>query len=508
MTSSLKDPFAPFDAPFRNFLLRHDLLVPDGAVWSVGVSGGGDSVLLLHLLIRHLPSNHSLDILHFDHHTDPPKNARDKDFVTSLAARLGARLVLGESRSIEKRRPQVSETLLRQERQDFFNAYLAENPRSVLFLGHQKDDRIETVLANLFRGTGPRGLVGIPEKNGKIYRPLLFLEREEIRQALREAGEAFMEDPANFDLGPLRNRIRLELRPAIDRIFPGGTAHLDALAHHMAQELSASAPLSAGPLLIFEDPGYVRLSLRLFRALAPSRQAAFSRNILDRQRQWKLPLPPERNLLRTLATPPSGPLRHFPLGGGWHLDIVSDHADLVYLYPDTQNTNLPMGGHLRASLPNEGKEISVPLPRSGHLTIAGPSASPGPFPTGGMPLRPSLSAHLSAEVVREGAEDFEMTYRRKALPLWPSRNPLGKTKGDGSLRGIGSRTVDQLLSRRPMPAGIKDRLPILAFRGKALWIPGWLDRTGDLPGAETGPYLSITFQAREPSWWKKFLENP
>ena len=508
MTSSLKDPFAPFDAPFRNFLLRHDLLVPDGPVWSVGVSGGGDSVLLLHLLLRHLPASRSLDILHFDHHTDPSKNARDKEFVTSLAARFCARLVVGESRSIEKHRPQVSETLLRQERQDFFNTYLAENPHSVLFLGHQKDDRIETVLANLFRGTGPRGLVGIPEKNEKIYRPLLFLEREEIRQALREAGEAFMEDPTNLDLGPLRNRVRLELRPAIDRIFPGGTAHLDTLAHYMVREISSSAPLSAGSLLIFEDPGYVRLSLRLFRALAPSRQGALSRSILDRQRQWKLPLPPERNLLRTLATPPSEPLRHFPLGAGWHLDIVSDHADLVYLYPDTQNTNLPMGGHLLAWLRNEGNDLSVPLPRSGHLTIAGPSVSPGTFPSGGMPLRPSLSACLSAEVVREGAEDFEVTYRCKALPLWPSRNPSGKTEGDAPVRGIGPRTVDQLLSRKPIPAAIKDRLPILMFRGKALWIPGWLDRTGDMPGAEKGPYLSITFQSREPSWWKKFLENP
>ena len=508
MTSSLKDPFAPFDAPFRSFLLRHDLLPPDGPVWSVGVSGGGDSVLLLHLLFRHLPENRSLDILHFDHHTDPFKNARDKDFVTNLAARFGARLVVGESPSIEKHRPQASETLLRKERQDFFNAYLVENPRSILFLGHQKDDRIETVLANLFRGTGPRGLVGIPEKNERIYRPLLFLEREEIRQALREAGEAFMDDPANLDLGPLRNRIRLELRPAIDRIFPGGTAHLDTLAHHMAQEISSVAPLPTGPLLTFEDPGYVRLSLRLFRALPPSRQAALSRSILNRQSQWKLPLPPERNLLKTLSTPPSETLRHFPLGAGWHLDIVSDHADLVYLYPDTQNTILPMGGHLRARLRHEGNDLSLPLPRSGHLTLAGPSPPRGPVPSGGLPLRPSLSALLSAEVIGDGAEDFEVTYRREALPLWPSRTLSEKTKGDGPGRGIGARTVDQLLSRRPMPAAIKDRLPILMFRGKALWIPGWFDRTGDLPGAERGPYLSITFQSREPSWWKKFLENP
>ncbi|MGC8529616.1 MAG: tRNA lysidine(34) synthetase TilS [Leptospirillia bacterium] len=508
MTSSLKDPFAPFDAPFRSFLLRHDLLPPNGPAWSVGVSGGGDSVFLLHLLFRHLPANHSLDILHFDHHTDPQKNARDKDFVTSLAARYGAKLIAGESPSPEKRRPLASETILRKERHDFFTAYLAQHPRSVLFLGHQKDDRIETVLANLFRGTGPRGLVGIPEKNEKIYRPLLFLEREEIRQALREARESYMEDPANLDLGPLRNRIRLELRPAIDRIFPGGTAHLHTLAHHMAQELSFLAPLSTGPLLIVEDPGYVRLSLRLFRALPPSRQAIFSRNILTRQKQWKLPLPPERNLLKTLSTPPSETLRHFPLGAGWHLDIVSDHADLVYLYPDTQNMTIPMGVHLRAKLRNKGNDLSVPLPRSGHLVIDSPVAPSGSYTSGGMPLRPSLSALISAEVIHTGAEDFEIAYRRKDLPLWPSLKPSREITRDTPDQGIGARTVNQLLSRRPIPAAIKDRLPILMFKGKALWIPGWFDRTGELPGAENGPYLSITFQARESSWWKKFLENP
>ena len=506
MTSSSKDPFAPFDSPFRDFLLRHNLVSPGGPRWGVAVSGGGDSVFLLTLLFRHRPPNQPLDILYFNHHTDPQKNSRDQDFVASLANRCNARFLVGESPAPEKRRPNVSETILRQERQAFFRAYLDRTPSSILFVGHQKDDRIETVLANLFRGTGPRGLMGIREKSGKIYRPLLFLGREEIRHVLREANHPFMEDPTNEDLGPLRNRIRLELRPAIDRLFPHGTEHLDSLAQIMAREISAPPPLPTGLLLSREEPGVLTFSLRLFQSLPPSRQAEFSRSLLERQSRWNLPLPPERNLLRTLSNPPTSPLRRFPLGVGWHLDIVSDHVILVYLYPETQNMTLPMAAHLKTLLREGGKFVSIPLPRGGSLTIARQEEDlRSPF-SKVLPSRPLLTAFLSQEVIKEGAKDLCVTYRRRDLPLWI---PPPESGEEGpSPRPSRARTVDQLLSRRPIPAATKDRLPILTFREKALWIPGELDRTRDWPVADQSPYLSITFQAQEPSWWKKFLENP
>ena len=508
MTSSSKDPLAPFDPPFRDFLIRHELIHPDGPAWAVAVSGGGDSVLLLTLLIRHRPPDRPVDILYFNHHTDPARNTRDQEFVATLAARYGAKLIVGESRTPEKKRTDVSETLLRKERQEFFQAYLAQTPRSILFLGHQKDDRIETILANLFRGTGPRGLVGIREKNGKFYRPLLFLEREEIRQVLREAELPFMEDPTNLDPGPLRNRIRLELRPAIDRIFPGGTSHLDSLSTLMEQEASASPFHSPGLLLFREEPGYIAFSLRLYHSLPPSRQSEFTRSILKRQRQWILPLPPERNLLRTLSKPPSVPLRRFPLGDNWQLDIVSDHVILVYLYPDTQNFIFPMASHFRDVPRKDAPPLTVSLPRGGFLSVEG-LGKPFwvAFPEGAR-SHPSFTALFSVEAVREIAEDLSVTYRRRELPLWLPPNPSGSGAEEISPRSAGPRTVNQLLSGSRIPDADKNRLPILTLRGKALWIPGWLDRTGSLPGAAKSPYLAITFQSRESSWWKKFLENP
>lgn len=506
MTSSSKDPFAPFDSPFRDFLLRHNLVSPGGPRWGVAVSGGGDSVFLLTLLFRHRPPGQPIDILYFNHHTDPQKNSRDQDFVAALADRYSAGLVVGESPSPEKRRPNISETILRQERQEFFRRYLERTSPSILFVGHQKDDRIETVLANLFRGTGPRGLVGIREKSGKIYRPLLFLGREKIRHVLREANHPFMEDPANEDLGPLRNRIRLELRPAIDRLFPHGTEHLDSLAQIMAQEISAPPPLPTGLLLSREEPGHLTFSLRLFQSLPPAKQAEFSRSLLERQSRWSLPLPPERNLLRTLTDPPSSPLRRFPLGQGWHLDIVSDHVILVYLYPDTQNMTLSIAAHLQALLRERGKSISLSLPRGGSLAIAYQEDDLRRTFSKDLSCRPSLTAFLSGEVLKEGAKDLGIIYRRRDLLLFAPLPGIGE--GDLSARTSGPGTVDRLLSRRPIPAATKDRLPILTFREKALWIPGELDRTRDLPGADQSPYLSITFQSQEPSWWKKFLENP
>ena len=497
MTSSSKDPFAPFDPPVRSFLARHGLSEPVGEpscpLWGVAVSGGGDSVLLLRLLLRHRPPATNIEVLHFDHHTDPEKNARDRSFVFSLAEGLGLCVILGESPSPERRRLGVSETTLREERQGFFRDYLEKHPEAVLFLGHQRDDRIETVLANLFRGTGPRGLIGIRERTGRIYRPLLSFGRAMIRGALEEAGHLFMDDPANLELSPLRNRIRLELRPEIDRLFPPeGTAHLDLLARLMEREISERPPLPIPLLLLEEAPGALRFSLRLYSFLPPSRQGEFLSEILQRQSAWKIPVPPERNLLRTLRTPPSDFVRNFPLGEGWTLDIVSEHADLVYHYPDTPN-------HQRMlSLPSEGEEaLPVALPRGGRLWIRRLPETPS-FESG---ARPSLEAILPEEAFTARDAVLTVGYRVPGQTVWGSGAGAG---GSGS----SPRRLSSLWKGKPLPSSGKDRLPVLSLDEEAIWIPGWLDKTCELDRSPKGSYISITFQLREPSWWKKSLENP
>jgi len=497
MTSSSKDPFALFDAPVRNFLLRHGILGQKGEsawpVWGVAVSGGGDSVLLLHLLARHRPPGTQLEVLHFNHHTDPDKNSRHHSFVVDLARGLDLPTISGESPSPERSRPDVSETALRGERQKFFREYLENNPGALLFLGHQRDDRIETVLANLFRGTGPRGLIGIRERTGRLYRPLLSFGRIEIRRALEEAGQLFMDDPTNLDLAHLRNRIRLELRPAIDRLFPpDGTSHLDLLAQLMEREISERSPLPIPLLLLDEAPGSLCFSLRLYRALSPSRQGEFLSELLRRQSTWKMPLPPERNLLRTLREPPATPLKNFPLGEGWRLDIVSDHVDLVYHYPDTQN-NLSL-----LPLPSpEEEEIPITLPRGGRLWIRRLKEAPADFPC----PRPSVEAVVPEESFSAGGAPLHIGYRLPGQSIW---QPEVRSKEVPDP----PRTLSSLWKEKPLPSARKDRLPVLSLGDAAIWIPGWLDRTGDLYRSSKGPFISITFQLREPSWWKKFLENP
>ncbi len=110
-----------------------------------------------------------------------------------------------------------SETALRKARYEA----LLENlrPGETLVTGHTSDDQAETVLLNLLRGTGPRGLAGIPSARGRIRRPFLDVPASELRAVAVQSGLAFVDDPENASTRHLRNRIRHELLPLLERSF-------------------------------------------------------------------------------------------------------------------------------------------------------------------------------------------------------------------------------------------------------------------------------------------------
>ena len=498
MTNPSPDPLALFETRIRDFLLRHDLLTPNDSPplfreWAVAVSGGGDSVFLCHLLKRLTPPSTTLFFLHFNHHTDKKKNEEDLSFVKELSERIGARFHSGESPSSDRSRPGISETMLRQERHVFFEEFLHSHPRSALFLGHQLDDRIETILANLFRGGGPRSLIGIaPVSSGRIFRPLLDFDRQEIRRALDISGLTYKEDPANTDPAHLRNRIRLNLRGEIDRFFPpNGTRHLAHLATLMERETS---PPDLFPSLLCENeyPGRIRFSLFLYRSMRPSTQGLFLRSLLNRQRLQGLPIPYERNLLRSLErADPEKHLRNFPLGKEWALSIVFGRVDLVYQYPETKTWRYDLSPSI---LPDCSAPLRIPLPRGGVLMlerepVGGETEQRRPFP-----------GRRTSVWVPAGTEKDSP---RLFLRYWEP----GQRVFSGE-DAISPPAVSSFWKDRPMATFGKSLLPVLCRDSLALWIPGILDRTGLLPETGSGTGVTITYQSRERSEWKKFLENP
>lgn len=182
----------------------------------VGVSGGPDSVALLHILygLRHRLGI-KLHVAHFNHRLRPQAQ-RDEDFVKDLAKRLSLPM------SVDRRQGRLktllaSEDQARQWRLTFFAKVARQTKAKAIALAHTQNDLAETVLMRLLRGSGLLGLRGILSEHQmrgtKLIRPLLAVARSEIQQYLKSHRLKFCHDFSNEQTHYLRNRIRLKLIP-------------------------------------------------------------------------------------------------------------------------------------------------------------------------------------------------------------------------------------------------------------------------------------------------------
>lgn len=192
--------------------LRENL--PAGKIL-VAVSGGPDSVALLHLLAEHLPAS-KLVVGHVNHRTRGKESDGDEAFVRGLGFPcLVTRL---------KKTKRPSEAFLREARYKALEAMAKKARCSRIAVAHTADDQAETVLLRIVRGTGVAGLKGMARERKlgrlRIVRPLLSVAREDLREYLKRHGISFRMDRSNRDLGYARNRVRLRVLPELRRINP------------------------------------------------------------------------------------------------------------------------------------------------------------------------------------------------------------------------------------------------------------------------------------------------
>jgi tRNA(Ile)-lysidine synthase len=205
---------APANHPWDSCLAQ----VPRGK-WGVAVSGGGDSVALLHLLRER--DDLQLHVLHLDHQTRAGQSAEDAKFVLDLCRELSIPITLSLRKEIEPNIPDLPANLparFRAIRQEFFRQVVEREELLGVILAHQADDQAETILLRLLRGGGATaaGLGGMrfrQEINGVAYlRPLLTVGRESLREFLRQHDQSWREDASNDSPRWARNRIRQWLR--------------------------------------------------------------------------------------------------------------------------------------------------------------------------------------------------------------------------------------------------------------------------------------------------------
>ena len=216
-------------------LAEHHLLSPSDKVL-IALSGGADSVALLLVLLR---LHYTVEVLHCNFHLRGEESMRDENFVRRLCQKYDVRLFVKNFDTLPSpRQNKVSiATAARDLRYDWFERMLQEREASCIAVAHHQQDQAETLLLNLLRGSGIRGLSGMHYRRGNVIRPLLDVGKENITQFLRENQQEWVEDSTNKERDAQRNSIRLDVLPLLRQLNPKAIAHLAQTAKYIQQAL-------------------------------------------------------------------------------------------------------------------------------------------------------------------------------------------------------------------------------------------------------------------------------
>ncbi len=219
--------------------VREMNMIPAGSRGIVAVSGGADSICLMHVLYRlQAELDIRLTVCHVNHGIRGSEADRDEAYVRSEAEKLGLPCRIFHRNIPDTAREQgiSTEEAGRQVRYACFGELKEETGADWIALAHQKDDQAETILFHILRGTGIRGLRGIQPVLGDRIRPLLAVSREEIEDWLKKEGISYCTDSTNLTSEYDRNRIRNRILPELQKINGRAKEHLVMLAQE-AEEL-------------------------------------------------------------------------------------------------------------------------------------------------------------------------------------------------------------------------------------------------------------------------------
>ncbi|HYG56971.1 MAG TPA: tRNA lysidine(34) synthetase TilS [Symbiobacteriaceae bacterium] len=427
---------------------RHRMLSQGDRV-IVAVSGGPDSVALLHVLHSLAPAlGLALHIFHMDHGLRGESSAQDAQYVQSLADSLGhpCSVVTLPARQL-KSQPGSLQANARSARYEAMEALAARTGANRVALGHNRDDQAETVLMRFLRGTGTRGLAGIPpvrDAGAVAYvRPLLEVSRAEIEQYCRDHELSPRHDPSNSEPTYLRNRLRLELLPHLAQTYnPTVAQNLAQLAAIMREE----------------DQLLDTMAMEALRQCrVPGEGVALAGNVLRNE-----PLALARRVVRLAAREALAA----PVDLG--LPAVDQVLDAASRREGSQSLHLP-----------HGLQVTVEYGICRFHRTAGPSPIPEAWPvslTGATALG-ELGLQVDALPAGNPAGPFEAAFDLDRLP-----GPLSirfRQEGDRIWpTGMeGSKKLQDLLVDAKVPRRLRDRIPLLVSGDEILWIIGHrLDR--------------------------------
>lgn len=481
---------------------RHSMIRPGDRV-GLGVSGGADSVALLRIFTELQPRlGITTLVLHFNHQLRGPEAEEDERFVKALAEKFHVEFVAGRADVAGEARLHGwnLEDGARRLRYQFFMSVAEARCLNRVAVAHTANDQAETVLSHLLRGTGLTGLAGIYPVAGSIVRPLLELERGELRAYLSDLGQPWREDSTNEDTSRTRARIRHQLIPLLTRDFDAAAVlRLSRLAAHAREDEAFWQALEGERFrtLVTRESASAA-SLRIADLLSPlpllqpaGRENNFERSAIAAESSPTIAL--SRRLVRRIFAELRGSREQLT---SRHVESVLDlaarsqsgaRADLpgVSVEKIFDRLRFTTVGARREDeegdqASGQNSEFTYTLSRPAHLQCASIVVT-------------EIHRRISLKVVDWPPVTRETVPSRGALDFDRIRWPLilrNWRPGD-SYRPHGSRRVrklKRLLLESRIPRSARGRWPVLTSAGKVIWASGYpvAEELAPHPGTQVG----------------------
>ena len=473
-----------FEREVRRAILAGGIRQGDRLV--VAVSGGPDSLALLHALCRLRPDLElDLHCAHLDHGLRGDASTDDARFVAETCRELGVEHTAGAADVEALRREErfSPEEAAREARYRFLAQVASDRRAAAIVLGHTADDQAETVLMNMLRGSGLTGLRGMKPSSRRSFegrdvlllRPLLTLSKRDTIRYCETLGLSPRLDASNLSPEPTRNRVRLELLPLLEQINPAVRESIIALSRNAAQVLAHLEGLveSVWGEAVRVERDHVAVSKSLFVGLEPAVGS---------------------HLLRRAVTEVKGDLRGIGQGhiedmallmagpAGRSLDLP---GSLCFSSGYGECVIAPAGLDLCPLPPIDGEqELTVPgQTRAGHWRVSArladrdgshPSATDGPGPDG-------LVADLSVAAVSDGL-------RVRARTAGDRFGPAGMA---------GHKKVQDFMVDAKIPREWRDRVPMVVSERGIAWIVGLRVAEWAKPAPGDDTVLEVRFERED-----------
>ena len=215
------------------YINKHKLLNAND-LYIVALSGGADSVALLLLLKE---GGFNVHAAHCNFLLRGSESDRDEDFCVDLCRQLGVELHRAHfaTREYAEAHKVSVEMAARELRYNWFEQLRKDIGAVGICVAHHRDDSVETVLLNMIRGTGLRGLTGIQPRNGYVLRPLLCVSRDEIEHFLAKRGQKYVIDSTNLETDVKRNKVRLQVLPLLRTLNPAISDNIQRMVENVAE---------------------------------------------------------------------------------------------------------------------------------------------------------------------------------------------------------------------------------------------------------------------------------